>query len=75
MKLWIDSSESCSDFSKELSWLDIIEKQGIMNLRRYSSKIYSSWFLIDSEVTFLREKEDADFCLFLYCVLLLHSVA
>ena len=35
---------------------DTIEKQGVRNLSSYSSKIYTSVVLCDSEVTFLRER-------------------
>ena len=50
---------------------DTTEKQIITNLNSSSSKSYSCIVLSDSEVTFFVEENDATFCLFLCCVLLI----
>ena len=46
-----------------------------LNLSCYGSKGYGSDVLGDSEVKFLEEGEDAAFCPFLYCVLVIYGVA
>ena len=46
-----------------------------MNLSSYSSKSYTSLVLRDSEAAFFGEEQDSAFCLFLYCVLFIQSVA
>ena len=53
---------------------DIVEKQSIINPSNYRSKSYASLVLGDSEVTFLREGEDAAFCPSLYCILFIYSI-
>ena len=55
-------------------WINFSENHGIIDFRNYSSKSYASQALIDSEVTFYREREDAAFSLFLCCVLFISSV-
>ena len=51
------------------------EKQNVEYLCSYKSKSYASVVLNDSEVTFLKEEEDALFRPFLDCVLFMHEVA
>ena len=46
--------------------------QSIINLNQ--NKTHVSIVLIDSEVTFLRERDDAAFFPFLYCVLFIDSI-
>ena len=55
-------------------WLDMIEKQGIINLSSYSSKSYISVVLSYSKIAFLLERNDAVFCLFTYCVLFICTI-
>ena len=57
------------------SRFDTIAKQSIINLSRYRSKCYASVVLCDSEVTFLREGEDAVFCPSFCFILFLFGVA
>ena len=52
-----------------------MEKQDIINLSSDSSKSYASLVLCDSEFTFPDGEKDTTFCLFLYWVLFIHSVA
>ena len=54
-------SEKCSDFSNGLS--------------QFQVRCDCDVVLGDSEVNFLREKEDAAFCLSLYCILFIYGVA
>ena len=78
--LWIDFFKSCSDFSLEFSRLQVVYswetghyKQGSINLSTNSRKSYVSTVLSDSKVTFLGEREDTAFRLFLYCFLSISS--
>ena len=48
-------------------WSNTIEKQGIVNLRSYCQKIYTSVVLSGSELWFLGEEKDAAFP-FLFCL-------
>ena len=70
---WIDFFKSCFDFPNFIS--DKTYKQGITNFSIYSSTSYASVVLSDSKVALLGEDEDAAFCLFLHCVLFIHSIA
>ena len=74
--LWIDFSKNILILSKNFLnfWFDVIEKQSIINLSLYLSKGYASVVLGCSEVTFLREKEDAAFYPSLYCVLVIYGL-
>ena len=54
---------------------DTVEKQSIRNLSRYRSKSYAPVVHGDSEITFLREEEDAAFCRYLCCILFIYSTA
>ena len=47
----------------------MVEKQSIVNFCSYRSKSYACEVLSDSEVTFLREGDDAVFCPSLHCIL------
>ena len=51
---------------------DMIEKHGILSLSTYSNK--SSVVLSNSVVIFLGEEDDAAFCPFLYCSLVISYV-
>ena len=75
--LWIVSSENRSDFPKNfLNFrFDTIEKESIINLSFYRSKSYAFVVLCDSELSLLREENDAAFCPFLYCILIIYSIA
>ena len=75
--MWINFSENRSDFPKKFHnfWFDEIEKQSILKPSRYGSKTNASVVLNDSEVTFLREEEDAVLCTSLCCVLVIYNVA
>ena len=55
--------------------LDTVEKQSFINLNSDSSKSYAFVVPIDSNVTFFDEGEDAAFCPFLSCILVIDSVA
>ena len=54
---------------------DMTKKQDIINVWIYSSKSYAAVVLCDSEVTFLKEEEDAAFCLYLYGLLFIDNIA
>ena len=54
---------------------DAGEKQNIINFSSYGCESYASVDLSDSEVMFLWDREDTAFCLFLYCVLFIDSIA
>ena len=56
-------------------WLDTLKMQGIINFINHHSKRYASVVLSDSEVAFLVEGGDVTLYPFLYCVLLIYSVA
>ena len=55
--------------------LDRIKKHGIISFSSYTSKNYAFELFSDFEVAFNRKRDDAAFCLFLYCVLFIHSIA
>ena len=55
--------------------LEMIEKQGIINIRNYINESYTPVVLSDSVVVFLQKRENADFCSFLYCILVIYSIA
>ena len=58
--------ESCFDFSLDffVFGIDTNQKLGIINLISYSSRIYVSIVLSDSEVAFLGEEKDPVFVYF-----------
>ncbi len=62
--------ENILDFSS-----DTIENQGVINLCSDCSKIYVLVVLSYSEVTFLEEREDATFGLFIFCVVFIDNVS
>ena len=56
--------------------MNMIEKQGIINLSSDSSKSYASAVLSDSQVAFFFKKgENAAFHPILLCVLFMHNIA
>ena len=67
--LWIVFSKNRSDFS-----LRFFSISGLTRLRS-RCKSNASVVFNDSEVTFMREGNDIDFCRFLYCILYIYSAA
>ena len=48
--------------------------QGNVNLSRYSHKGYAAVVLSDSDVTYGKERKEAAFDPFFYCVLFIYSI-